>query len=121
MFYNWLKVEHTWVTDLIHDYAVPVSYVGLSTKDRRFIYPQKEVRHTGDRLLHIMTLLQELLSAHASAIVLRSSHDSLAGSSWYIGLHCNPMGKNPMCNIAERCNKLLIKEDVSLSNLHAAL
>ena len=44
VFYNWLKIEHTWVTDLIKDYAVPVSYVGLSTKDRRFIYPQKEVR-----------------------------------------------------------------------------
>lgn len=45
VFYNWLKIEHTWVTDLIKDYAVPVSYVGLSTKDRRFIYPQKEVMH----------------------------------------------------------------------------
>lgn len=53
VFYNWLKIEHTWVTDLIQDYAVPVSYVGLSTKDRRLIYPQKEVRRTLHRQLHL--------------------------------------------------------------------
>ena len=57
VFYNWLKIEHTWVTDLIKDYAVPVSYVGLSTKDRRFIYPQKEVRQTRHRQFHPLALL----------------------------------------------------------------
>lgn len=29
---NWLKFEHTRVTDLIKDYTVAVSYVGLSTR-----------------------------------------------------------------------------------------
>ncbi|KAA6423379.1 MAG: hypothetical protein FRX49_06831 [Trebouxia sp. A1-2] len=45
LFYNWLKIggaPHTWVTDVIQDFALPVNFVGLSTKDRRFIYPQKE-------------------------------------------------------------------------------
>ena len=45
--YNWLKREtlspHTWVTDYMNDLALPVNFVGLSTEDRRFIYPQKEV------------------------------------------------------------------------------
>lgn len=44
--YNWLKREtlspHTWVTDYMNDLALPVNFVGLSTEDRRFIYPQKE-------------------------------------------------------------------------------
>jgi len=47
LFYNWLKIggaPHTWVTDVIQDFALPVNFVGLSTEDRRFIYPQKEVR-----------------------------------------------------------------------------
>ena len=47
VFYNWLKIggdPHTWVTDMIKAYALPVNFVGLSTEDRRFIYPQKEVR-----------------------------------------------------------------------------
>jgi len=46
LFYNWLKIggaPHTWVTDVIQDFALPVNFVGLSTEDRRFIYPQKEV------------------------------------------------------------------------------
>ena len=46
MFYNWLKIEgdpHTWVTDLIRDYALPIHFLGLSTEDRRHLYPQKEV------------------------------------------------------------------------------
>ena len=47
MLYNWLKREtlspHTWVTDYMNDLALPVNFVGLSTEDRRFIYPQKEV------------------------------------------------------------------------------
>ncbi|DBA92084.1 TPA: hypothetical protein ACH3X1_015814 [Trebouxia sp. C0004] len=45
LFYNWLKIggsPHTWVTDVIQDFALPVNFVGLSTEDRRFIYPQKE-------------------------------------------------------------------------------
>ncbi len=45
--YNWLKRDtlspHTWVTDYMNDLALPVNFVGLSTEDRRFIYPQKEV------------------------------------------------------------------------------
>ena len=77
VFYNWLKIEHTWVTDLIKDYAVRVSYVGLSTKDRRFIYPQKEVRHTRQALVLIVphkqsqgdTACSACLNAHASAFV----------------------------------------------------
>ncbi|KAA6419671.1 MAG: hypothetical protein FRX49_10395 [Trebouxia sp. A1-2] len=44
--YNWLKRDtlspHTWVTDYMNDLALPVNFVGLSTEDRRFIYPQKE-------------------------------------------------------------------------------
>ena len=46
IFYNWLKIAgdpHSWVTDMIKAYALPVNFVGLSTEDRRFIYPQKEV------------------------------------------------------------------------------
>lgn len=50
--YNWLKRDtlspHTWVTDYMNDLALPVNFVGLSTEDRRFIYPQKEV--TGYKL-----------------------------------------------------------------------
>ena len=45
--YNWLQREtlspHTWVTDYMNDLHLPVSFVGLSTQDRRFMYPQKEV------------------------------------------------------------------------------
>ena len=46
--YNWLQREslspHTWVTDYMNDLYLPVNFVGLSTKDRRYIYPMKEVR-----------------------------------------------------------------------------
>lgn len=48
LFYNWLKIEdnlHSWVTELVKDYAVPVNFLGLSTEDRRHVYPQKEVPH----------------------------------------------------------------------------
>ena len=45
--YNWLQREtlspHTWVTDYMNDLHLPVNFVGLSTQDRRFMYPQKEV------------------------------------------------------------------------------
>lgn len=45
--YNWLQREqlspHTWVTDYMNDLSLPVNFVGLSTQDRRFIYPMKEV------------------------------------------------------------------------------
>lgn len=44
--YNWLQREqlspHTWVTDYMNDLSLPVNFVGLSTQDRRFIYPMKE-------------------------------------------------------------------------------
>lgn len=58
--YNWLKREtlspHTWVTDYMNDLALPVNFVGLSTEDRRFIYPQKEVcqkfQHPANVQLH---------------------------------------------------------------------
>jgi len=36
-------VLYNWVTDYMNDLALPVNFVGLSTEDRRFIYPQKEV------------------------------------------------------------------------------
>ena len=45
--YNWLQREqlspHTWVTDYMNDLNLPVNFVGLSTQDRRFMYPMKEV------------------------------------------------------------------------------
>lgn len=45
--YNWLQREtlspHTWVTDYMDDLHLPVNFVGLSTKDRRYISPIKEV------------------------------------------------------------------------------
>lgn len=45
--YNWLQREqlspHTWVTDYMNDLSLPVNFVGLSTQDRRFMYPMKEV------------------------------------------------------------------------------
>ena len=48
--YNWLQREqlspHTWVTDYMNDLSLPVNFVGLSTQDRRFIYPMKEVTLT---------------------------------------------------------------------------
>ena len=56
VFYNWLKIggdPHTWVTDTISDYALGVSFVGLSTEDRKFIYPQKEVGKGLQDLLHL--------------------------------------------------------------------
>ena len=44
--YNWVKVDHiphTWVTALIEDLALPINFIGLSTEDRRFVSPMKEV------------------------------------------------------------------------------
>ena len=45
--YNWLQREHlsphTWVTDYMADLHLNVNFVGVSTQDRRFLYPQKEV------------------------------------------------------------------------------
>ena len=60
--YNWLKREtlspHTWVTDYMNDLALPVNFVGLSTEDRRFIYPQKEV--STSTLIHYLQYLQSI-------------------------------------------------------------
>lgn len=45
--YNWLQREHlsphTWVTDYMADLHLNVNFVGISTQDRRHLYPQKEV------------------------------------------------------------------------------
>ena len=53
--YNWLQREtlspHTWVTDYMNDLYLPVNFVGLSTKDRRYIYPMKEVWWTAALLV----------------------------------------------------------------------
>lgn len=80
MFYNWLKIEHTWATDLIKDHALPDSYVGLSTKDRRFIYPQKEVtpNYWQAALCLIMTVINSELPLNVHAFLLWYS---LAGPS----------------------------------------
>lgn len=43
--YNWVKrndIPHSWVTALIKDMSLPVNFVGTSTDDRRFLFPQKE-------------------------------------------------------------------------------
>ncbi|KAL0019010.1 hypothetical protein WJX79_009020 [Trebouxia sp. C0005] len=44
--YNWLQREHlsphTWVTDYMADLHLNVNFVGVSTQDRRHLYPQKE-------------------------------------------------------------------------------
>lgn len=48
LMYNWVRtdaVPHTWVTALIEDLALPVNFIGLSTQDRRFLSPIKEVLH----------------------------------------------------------------------------
>ncbi len=61
MLYNWIKREtlspHTWVTDYMNDLALPVNFVGLSTEDRRFIYPQKEVMDSQAVRMHKAALL----------------------------------------------------------------
>lgn len=61
MLYNWIKREtlspHTWVTDYMNDLALPVNFVGLSTEDRRFIYPQKEVMDPQAVRMHKAALL----------------------------------------------------------------
>ena len=48
--YNWLPLytdsqisPHSWIVDYMADMALPVNFVGTSTKDRRTIYPMKEV------------------------------------------------------------------------------
>lgn len=59
--YNWVKtdhVPHTWVTALIQDLALPVNFIGLSTEDRRFLYPIKEVTTNPDRTL-VQTLIRK--------------------------------------------------------------
>ena len=67
LFYNWLKIggaPHTWVTNVIEDYALPVNFVGLSTEDRRFIYPQKEVS------LVLVSMVNTCCVVHAVLCVL---------------------------------------------------
>ena len=48
--YNWIPIytvgqisPHSWITGYMADLALPVSFVGTSTDDRRHILPQKEV------------------------------------------------------------------------------
>lgn len=72
--YNWLQREqlspHTWVTDYMNDLSLPVNFVGLSTQDRRFMYPMKEVCPPGVCLHlfpHSVVILAELLVDPVSA------------------------------------------------------
>ncbi len=41
----------------MNDLALPVNFVGLSTEDRRFIYPQKEVMDSQAVRMHKAALL----------------------------------------------------------------
>lgn len=93
VFYNWVKIEHTWVTDLIKDYAAPVSYVGLSTKDRRFIYPQKEVMHTHGWQLHILVLIVKQKQLTTSSPF--DEHGLFCGMVW-LG-PCHSVQKHKSC------------------------
>ncbi len=86
LFYNWLKIggaPHTWVTDVIQDFALPVNFVGLSTEDRRFIYPQKEVNSIscGVQILCCAVLGWAVLCCHIAPRFAITTTDHL-GSIW---------------------------------------
>ena len=44
--YNWLQSvlrSHDWALDYMDDLYLSINYVGQSNRDRRLIYPMKEV------------------------------------------------------------------------------
>ena len=102
--YNWIATytvgqisPHSWITQYMRDLALPVSFVGTSTDDRRHILPQKEVLHQGLDFEHLgFTLGMDILSCRA-----------------YIGLPCLLAGGCSFSNMLYQqargaaCQKLL--------------